>query len=98
MARIKIYYIIFLSLQKIYINDTVFEFENIIQRKRIKIVLSRRSEGPHRPYDAESSVAAHGAGPHASSQSVGSPLGHTHVPQQSQYAGGSAHNKSTSKA
>jgi hypothetical protein len=33
------------------------------------------------PYDAKSSVAAHGVGSQVSSQSLGSPLGHTHLPQ-----------------
>jgi hypothetical protein len=32
------------------------------------------------PYDAKASVAAHGAGSQVSSQSSGSPLGHTNLP------------------
>jgi hypothetical protein len=53
---------------------------------------TRQYNGQHRPYDVKSSVAAHGVGSQVSSQYLGSPLGHTHLPQQSQYSGISAHN------
>jgi hypothetical protein len=43
------------------------------------------------PYDAKSSTATHGAGSQVSSQSSGSPLGHTHLPQQSQNSDISTH-------
>jgi hypothetical protein len=42
-------------------------------------------------YDAKSSVAAHEVGSQVSSQFSGSPLGHTHLLQQSQNSGFSAH-------
>jgi hypothetical protein len=42
--------------------------------------------------DVTSSAAVHGAGSQVSSQSLSSPLGLTHLPQQSQYSGTSAHN------
>jgi hypothetical protein len=48
--------------------------------------------GLHQPYDAKSSAAAHEAGSQVSSQFLGSPLGHTHLPQQTQYSGVSTHN------
>jgi hypothetical protein len=63
-----------------------------IQRKLDQKIITLRDKGPRRPYDAESSAAAHGAGSYVSSQSSGSSLGHPHLPQQSQYSGGSAHN------
>jgi hypothetical protein len=44
-----------------------------------------------KPYDAKSSTATHMAGSQVTSQSSGSPLGHTHLPQQSQNSGISAH-------
>jgi hypothetical protein len=53
--------------------------------------MTRRYKGPHQSYDAKSSSAAHGARSQVSSQSSGSPLGHTHLPQQSQYSGIFAH-------
>jgi hypothetical protein len=63
-----------------------------IQWKLIQKIITRRDKGPRRPYGVESSTAAHGAGSHVSSQSSGSSLGHTYLPQQSQYSDGSAHN------
>jgi hypothetical protein len=75
-----------------YIDSEVFEFQNTTEAKP-KYYHSMR-QGPHRPYDAEFSAATHGAGSHGSSLSSGSPLGHTHLPQQSQYSGISAHNLS----
>jgi hypothetical protein len=55
-------------------------------------IIPRWCKGPHRSYDVKSSAAAHGAGSQVFSQSSGSPLGHTYLPQQSQYSGVSAHN------
>jgi hypothetical protein len=56
-----------------------------------KILALDDSRGPHRPYDAKSSAAAHWAGSQVFSQSSDSPLGHTHLPHQSQYSVISAH-------
>jgi hypothetical protein len=72
-------------------DNEVFEFKNIVEAKQ-KYNHSIM-QGPHRPYDAKSSAASQGAGSHVSSQSSGSPLGHTHLPQQLKYSGISAHNE-----
>jgi hypothetical protein len=64
----------------------VFDFKNIAEAKP-----KYYYKGPHRPNDAKSSATAHGAGSQVSSQSSGSPPGHTHLPQQSSYSGISAH-------
>jgi hypothetical protein len=61
------------------------------QRKQNQNTITRRYKGPHRPYDVKSPTAAYGAGSQVSSLSLGSPLPHTHLPQQSQYSGISAH-------
>jgi hypothetical protein len=62
------------------------------KRKQNQNTTTWRYKGLHRPYDAKSSAAAHGVGSQVSSQSSSSPLGHTHLPQQSQYSDMSAHN------
>jgi hypothetical protein len=71
-------------------DNEVFEVWNIAEAKLN--TTTQWYEGPHRPYDVKSSAAAHGADSQVSSQSSGSPLAHTHLPQQSQYSGMSAHN------
>jgi hypothetical protein len=63
-------------------DNEVFEFKNIAEAK----------PKYYQPYNVNSSTAAHGAGSQVSSQSSGSPLGHTHLPQRLQYSGMSAHN------
>jgi hypothetical protein len=56
-------------------------------------------QGSASALNAKSSAAAHGAGSQVSSQTSGSPLGHTHLPQQSQNPDSSAHTlTNTSKA
>jgi hypothetical protein len=54
--------------------------------------ITQRYKGLHQPYEAKSSAAAHGVGSQVYSHSLGSPLDHTHLPQQSQYSSISAHN------
>jgi hypothetical protein len=78
-----------LELQKKFIDSEMFKFKNIVEAK-LKYYHSV-IQGPHQPYNEKSTAAAHGPGSQDSFQSLGSPLGHTHLPQQSQYSGISAH-------
>jgi hypothetical protein len=50
-------------------------------RIETKILANDDTRDRIEPYDAKSSVAAHGAGSQVPSQSLGSSLGHTHLLQ-----------------
>jgi hypothetical protein len=53
---------------------------------KIKILALDNTRARIEPYDTKFSTATHGAGSQVTSHSSGSPLGHTNLPQQSQYS------------